>query len=213
MAIRHHHYEATLEAYLRDRAVPHVLLDEAKRAILPDPANLSCLMPGPDGKGDERLRLKSFDFVVYGEREHLLVEVKGRKLGTRTGKKPAGAASRAATWSRLESWVTLDDVRSLSTWERLFGAPFSAVLVFLYWCEEAPPGGLFQEMIERRDRWYAVRAVRLEDYRRHMVTRSPKWRTVHLPSDAYERISTPFSALLPETTDAPRSMARATDGC
>ena len=47
---------------------------------------------------------------------------------------------------RLESWVTLDDVQSMSAWERLFGPGFEAAFVFIYWCAEEPPDGLFQEI-------------------------------------------------------------------
>ena len=53
------HYEAAFEHYLRQRRVPYVAVDEAKKALF---ANAS---------------LKSFDFVVYSQQgPNLLVDVK-----------------------------------------------------------------------------------------------------------------------------------------
>jgi hypothetical protein len=49
MADRNVHYEAAFEAYLRDKGIPCVVVDEAKRALF---ANA---------------KLKSFDFVVYSK--------------------------------------------------------------------------------------------------------------------------------------------------
>ena len=61
MADRKVHYEAAFEQLLRDRGVPYVAVDEAKRALFAQSA------------------LKSFDFVVYGGKAgNLLVDVKGR---------------------------------------------------------------------------------------------------------------------------------------
>jgi hypothetical protein len=64
MAHRQVHYEAAFEAYLREKGIPYVAVDEAKKAMF---ANA---------------KLKSFDFVVYSKNgPNLLVDVKGRKLG------------------------------------------------------------------------------------------------------------------------------------
>ena len=63
MADRSIHYEAAFEAFLRDRGIPYVAVDEAKKALFAD------------------ARLKSFDFVVYSKNgPNLLVDVKGRQL-------------------------------------------------------------------------------------------------------------------------------------
>jgi len=58
MADRTIHYEAAFEGFLRDRGIPCVAVDEAKKALF---ANA---------------RLKSFDFVVYSKNgPNLLVDV------------------------------------------------------------------------------------------------------------------------------------------
>ena len=173
MAQRRHHYEVAFESYLRERRIPYISIDEARRAILPGIEPLR-IAEGP--------ALKAFDFVVYGHSENLLLEVKGRRLSpARTGRAP-----------RLESWVTRDDVTSLRAWASLFGEGFRAVLVFVYWCEAQPPDALFAETFTHRERSYAIRCVDVEAYRRAMKARSPKWGTVDLPTRDFESLSQPF---------------------
>lgn len=199
---RRHHYEHAFEAFLRARRIPYVAVDEARKALLPETARLR-LAPGDEDAGQT---LKSFDFVLYGD-PNLLVEIKGRKVARPRASRPAPArdVGEGALWrsggdepgrerkTRLENWATLEDVQSLSTWEALFGEGFEAVFVFLYWCAEMPPSALFEEVFEHRDRWYAVRAVRVRDYRAHMKTRSPRWGTVHLPTSRFDELSTPLA--------------------
>ncbi|MCB9844991.1 MAG: HYExAFE family protein [Phycisphaeraceae bacterium] len=167
--MRHVHYEQAFEAFLRDRRIPYVSVDDARKSLLP-------------GGVGEPGSLKSFDYVLYGEVENLLVEVKGRRVGGAVGSR-----------RRLENWVTAEDLRSLTAWEGLFGPGFAAALVFVYWCEGQPPDGLFQEVIDWRDRWYAVRVMRLADYVPHAKVRSRKWGTVDLPREAFERLSHPLT--------------------
>lgn len=177
MAQRRHHYEQAFEEYLRARRIPYVAVDEARKALLPPGTSLSIT------RGGQPAALKSFDFVIYGQSTNLLLEVKGRRVGTPT---------RAGT-PRLECWVTQDDVDSLRCWERLFGEGFSAAFLFVYWCELQPPDALFQEIFEHRGRWYALRVVHLEDYAAAMKVRSPRWRTFDIAPATFTRISHPFA--------------------
>jgi hypothetical protein len=175
VAQRRHHYEAAFEGYLRSCRIPYVAVNEARKALLPDPGHASPTDPA----------LKSFDFVLYGQSSNLLIEIKGRRAAAAPGRRP-----------RLECWTTQDDVDSLRAWERLFGSGFAAAFLFIYWCEAMPPAALFEEMMEHQDRWYAMRLVTVEAYAAHMRPRSPRWRTVHLPTSAYDRLSSPLSAAL-----------------
>ena len=187
--LRQHHYELAFESYLRAHRVPYVAVDEARKALLPEGARLAV----HDGAGGAGMRaLKSFDFVMYpgadrgdgGAAENLLIDVKGRKVPART--------RRGDAPGRLESWVTEEDVSSLTAWQSLFGAGFRAAFAFVYWCEAQPPDGLFQHIIEHRGRWYAVRAILVDDYVACMRTRSVRWRTVHLATADFERLSRPL---------------------
>jgi hypothetical protein len=106
MADRSVHYEAAFESLLRDRGIPYVAVDEAKKALF---ANA---------------KLKSFDFVVYSKKgPNLLIDVKGRSCRNR--------AQRAG----FETWATQQDVNDLMQWEQVFGEGFKAVLMFVYWIE------------------------------------------------------------------------------
>lgn len=177
MAQRRHHAERAFEKLLRAERIPYVAVNEARKSLLPCAGAES-----PAGAG-----LKNFDFIVYGRASNLLIEVKGRSIpATRRATTGDGAP-------RLESWVTLDDVEALTRWQALFGPGYEAVFVFVYRCPGPPPDGLFGEVVELDGQWYAVRAIALDDYRPRMKVRSPRWRTVHLARDEFERLSRPFA--------------------
>ncbi len=169
MAQRRFHYDAAFEQYLRTHAVPYVAVDEARRAIENTHPPKS---------------LKSFDFVVYSQNaSNLLVDVKGRKHSGRSGKS-------------LDNWATAGDVESLLKWEQIFGSGFRGAFAFLYWCESPPPDSLFQETFTVGDRWYALLAIALEDYRAHLKRRSPKWDTVCMPAADFSRLARPLRDML-----------------
>src|SRR3954471_22967683 len=84
MADRSVHYEAAFEAFLRDKGIPYVAVDEAKKALF---ANA---------------KLKSFDFVVYSKNgPNLLIDVKGRQARDGSSRKS------------FETWTTERDVADL----------------------------------------------------------------------------------------------------
>lgn len=169
MAQRRFHYDQAFEQYLRDRTIPYIAVDEAKRA----------LQAGRPPKS-----LKSFDFVVYSQSgPNLLVDVKGRKHASRPGRS-------------LDNWVTEADVRSLEAWERIFGREFRGAFAFLYWCQREPPGVLFHEVFESAGRWYAVLAITLANYQRYMKRRSPRWGTLSIPADAFAQLAVPLKQLI-----------------
>ncbi len=201
LAQRRFHYEQAFECYLRENTIPYVAVDEAKRALAPvshdePPSATSQASTGSQGNigvgvrsmRGRRLpgetRLKSFDFVVYSQTgPNLLVDVKGRKHSGRTGK-------------AFDNWVTQGDVDGLLQWERLFGEGFTGVFAFLYWCESPPPDALFMEVFTHQQRWYALLAVKLSEYRLRMKQRSPRWGTVNLPAAEFAKLAVPMRELL-----------------
>lgn len=77
------HYEAAFEVLLRQKGLPYIAVDEAKKALF------------------SGAKLKSFDFVVYRpEGKNLLVDVKGRKL--------SGGKGSLQNWVTRED---IDDLR------------------------------------------------------------------------------------------------------
>ena len=175
MAMRRFHYEQAFEYYLRTHRVPYVAVDEARKALLPH-----------DEAPGSLATIKSFDFVVYAPKGKYLVDIKGRMFGTRT-------SPRSLSNSRMESWVTREDVEGLEQWQKLFGEDFRPIFVFAYCLRQQPPDALFEEIFTFGDKWYALREVDLRDYRQEMVPRSQRWQTVHVPKEAFLRISRPFS--------------------
>lgn len=182
MTQRRHHYEQVFEQYLRDRRLPYVAVNEARKTLLPAGAPLRLEAPG-----EAPVSLKSFDFVVYGPGCNLLVEIKGRRFG-----RPGRGSTVAPGTRRMDSWVCAEDVESMTRWQELFGPEFESVFVFLYWCEEFPPDGVFEEVVERRGRWYALRSVSVREYAKHMRVRSRRWGTVHVDATRFAGMSEPF---------------------
>jgi hypothetical protein len=164
---RSNHYEAAFEAYLRARRLGYVAVDEAHRATLDDEP------------------VKSLDFVVYGKTgSKLLVDVKGRRF-------PGGKKDRPRrVW---ETWSTREDIDGLGRWADRFGPDYLALLVFVYRIQPTVllPVGT-HDLWLWRDRFYLLRAVPVDEYRRHMRVRSPKWGTVMLPADAFRDLVRPF---------------------
>jgi hypothetical protein len=166
MADRNVHYEAAFEAFLRDRKIPCVVVDEAKRALFAG------------------AKLKSFDFVVYSKAgPNLLVDVKGRQARAR----PSGRAG-------FETWATEQDVADLAQWEQVFGDGYKAVFSFVYWIDPplAPEPGMF----EFKGRWYYMVGIDLGEYRNHMRRRSAKWETVALPAEHFRSLARPIDCWL-----------------
>jgi hypothetical protein len=202
------HYERAIDAYLRGRGVAYVGVEQARMLLCP-PVQSGARGRGRSPAGGVRdvssRSLKFFDFVVYSQQANLLVEVKGRRIATFSSKDrdPDRAPSPAA---RMECWVTRDDVDSLLQWQRLFGPGFEAAFVFVYWCEDEPPGALFQEVFEFERRWYALRSITLANYLSAMKVRSERWRTLDLAQEDFERLSHPFTPAVtgqPEHAMAP----------
>jgi hypothetical protein len=201
MGLDRGHYERAFEAFVRGRRIPCLSVDDARKALLPGARGFSASEGAADTDSASVEALKSFDFVVYAESVNLLVDVKGRR---------AGAPSPATGRARLESWATMEDVRSLRVWERLFGPGFRAALVFVYLCHDQPPDGLFQEVVVHQDRWYALRGILLDDYRAAMKVRSRRWGTVDLPARDFERLSQPLSsAWFSRITPSPQALLEA----
>jgi hypothetical protein len=170
MAIRANHYDAAFEAYLRERRIPYVVVDEARRTL-------------EDGGS-----LKSLDFVVCSpEWGRLLIDVKGRR-----GPQPGEPSIRP--W---ENWATADDLESLARWEQAFGGDYRGLLVFAYWLQPQAARDDLTPVLTFRDRHYAFYGVWARDYQQAMRVRSPKWETVWLRSRSFRELRFPLETLAP----------------
>jgi len=173
MAKRDNHYEAAFEAFLRDRQVPYVAVDETKRSLLSDGS------------------IKSLDFIVSCPgRAAWLVDVKGRRF-------PSGAQKQY--W---KNWSTRDDLRGLAAWERLFGGAARGLLVFAYLVvgDRAPLSA--DQLFEHRDRWYGFVGVQLQDYACYARPISVAWDTLAISTKSFRQIARPLDELLSATAMA-----------
>jgi hypothetical protein len=113
----------------------------------------------------------------------LLVDVKGRQF-------PGGPASKPRyVW---ESWATRDDIDGLTHWQSLFGAEYLPLFVFMYRVLPTVTLDNSPDVWRHKDEVYLFRAVTLDDYRKSMRVRSPKWGTVGLSKGTFEQIARPF---------------------
>jgi hypothetical protein len=113
--------------------------------------------------------IKSFDFLLYPrDGEIIIAELKGRKF---KGTSLAGLAG-------FECWVTAEDVDGLTTWENI-DVDFDGRDVFDFDADR-----------------YMFFCVKLDDYRKFMKRRSPKWQTVTLPADKFRDCAVHISEFL-----------------
>src|SRR4030042_152608 len=159
------HYEQAFENWLIDHHIEYVAIDEYKTAEFGHP------------------EIKSFDFLLHlADGQIIITEVKGRSYRGITLKKLAG----------FECWVTTEDIEGLSKWHEILGAQSpqtGAVFVFAYKIENVDVDFDGREFFEFDANRYVFFCIKLEDYRKFMRRRSPRWKTVTLPADKFRKCS------------------------
>jgi len=163
------HYERAFENWLIDNHIAYEAVDEHKRAAF-----------GPDG-------VKSFDFLLHPRQgKTIIAEVKGRTFKGTSLAKLAG----------MECWSTAEDVDGLVRWQAALGAGHQAVFVFAYKIDNIDVDLDGQEPFEYDANRYVFFCIRLDDYRKFMKRRSPKWKTVTLPAQKFRDCAVPISKFL-----------------
>jgi hypothetical protein len=163
---RSNHYEAAFEAWLQHHQLCYVAVDETRRSVIDDRP------------------VKSLDFIVHGPYSaRLVIDVKGRRF-------PYGPpGKRRRVW---ESWSSQEDVECLVRWAARFGPGYQGLLVFAYdLLPEVTMPDDTEDLFEWHGRRYLLRAVDIDDYRRHMRVRSPKWDTVCIPCAIFRDLVQP----------------------
>ena len=169
--LRHIHYEAAFEDFVRSRGWPYVPVDERRKAIIAGS------------------HVKTFDFLVYPPGEQAwLVDIKGRQF-------PYMAKNGRRYW---ENWVTRDDLDGLDRWQGVFGAGFEPGLVFAYWLREGAEPKKLGGLHDYAGQTYAFLWISASAYAACARTRSPKWDTVTVPAKAFRDLIryTPADAAL-----------------
>ncbi len=163
------HYEKAFENWLIDNRIKFTAIDQSKRAAF--------------GK----VKLKSFDFLLYRKDKPVIIaEVKGRIFKGTSFEK----------LRRFECWVLADDVEGLLQWQNVFGKGHEAYFIFAYNIENIDVDFDGRAVYESAGQRYSFAAIKLDDYRRFMKLRSPKWRTVTLGADDFRRCAMELEQLL-----------------
>jgi len=163
------HYERAFENWLIDNRIEYESVDEHKRTSF--------------GHSD----IKSFDFLLYPpERPIVIAEVKGRKFKGTSLAKLAG----------FECWVTIGDIEGLTRWQRVFGQDRQAIFVFAYKTENIDVDFDGRDYFDFDSHRYLFFCVKLDDYRKYMKRRSPKWQTVTLPAEKFRDCAVHISDFL-----------------
>ncbi len=166
MVLRHNHYERAFEAYLRDRRMPYVAVDESKKALF------------------SGSRLKSFDFVVYSKNgPNLLVDVKGRRALNN------GSLQTWATRRDVDDLYQWERVFG-DGFQAVFAYAFEIDPVL------APPPGHFKNVYKDQERHYLMLGISLRNYRDGMSTRSARWDTVNVATAEFRQWSKPMDEWL-----------------
>ena len=153
------HYERAFENWLIDHRIEYIAEYQHERATI-----------GED-------EIKRFDFLLYPHRRPIIVEVKGRTFKGTSLAKMAG----------FECWVTAEDVDGLVKWQHVLGPDCRALFVFSYKMENVDVDFNGRNVFDYDANTYLFFCVTLEDYRKFMKRRSPKWQTVTLPADKFRQ--------------------------
>jgi len=181
-------YEQAFESWLTENGVKHLAVDQARRSVL------------------TRDRIKTFDFLVYPTcRSGLSIEIPGTRapgviIAEVKGRQFTGATlcGRPA----LQCWVTAEDIQGLLEWERRFDEPLrtaKAVFIFAFRLEMPIVETDGREVYDFADRRYMFYAVTVDDYCRHMKTRSRRWGTVMLLAADFRRLAVDVRMFLTST--------------
>ena len=163
------YYERAFENWLIDNRIQYIAVDDQKRAAF------------------GHSKIKSFDFLLYPRNQQIIIaEVKGRKFKGTSFAKLTG----------FECWVTTEDIAGLAKWQEVFGTAHLAVFVFTYRIENIDVDFDGRDTYEFDANRYVFFAVKLDDYRRFMKRRSPKWQTVTLPADKFRKCAVQMQSLL-----------------
>ena len=163
------HYERAFQNWLTDNHIKYTTVDEHKRAAF------------------GRSKVKSFDFLLYPpDGQIIIAEVKGRKFKGTSFEKLTG----------FECWATAEDIEGLNRWQEVFGAGHTAVFVFAYKVENIDVDFDGRDIYDFNEDRYVFFAVKLDDYRRFMKRRSPRWQTVTLPADKFRHCAVQMQNLL-----------------
>ena len=162
------HYEKAFENWLIDNHIEYVPAADQHKPVY------------------EKSQLKSFDFLLCpSSGKKIIAEVKGRHFKGTT----------LAGLSRLECWVTTEDVDGLAAWQKTLGDDYDSAFIFAYRFQNIDVDFDGRDIFDFNEDKYLFLAVRFADYVKFMKQRSPKWKTVTLAADKFRLCAMPVNKL------------------
>ncbi|MBM4104380.1 MAG: hypothetical protein FJ263_10120 [Planctomycetes bacterium] len=165
--IKNNDYERAFDAWLREMHIPcHIMDQSCRREFYYD-------------------KIKSFDFAICPAGGKLtLIDVKGRLF---RGQSLVGLKG-------LQCWVTREDIHGMEEWRDIVAVkqPADAAFVFAYRLAQVDVETDGLSVFGFEGAAYVFFIIRLDDYRRAMKQRSPRWRTVYLTAKDFRRLACPL---------------------
>lgn len=162
----HSHYEKAIEAYLIDRKISYLAINEGKKVL----AN--------------NKKVKNFDFLINSKRKLKAIDIKGKRFGY-----------DKATSNLWENWVHEQDILSLNEWQKEFkknGVTIEPVFIYAYLLRNKEQRGLFKITYKYKRKTYGLVAISLKDYKKHLKPRSNSPKSVDVSRRLFAKIVKPI---------------------
>lgn len=167
------HYESAFEDILRKCQIPYVAINENKRPIIEGEA------------------IKNFDFIVYSKKGKYLIDIKGKFF-------PYEYSYRAPNY--WENWITLDDIKGLKFWQKIFGKGFQSLLIYIFLIKHKKDKKQFEFIYTFKNNSYGIVGVPMEIYLKKSKPRSKKWKAIYVSREKFQRLVKPLNKLIPEVS-------------
>lgn len=177
-------YENMFEKLLREKQLPYIAINEAKRAIV-------------HGK-----KIKSFDFIVSSKNNIFLIDIRGKQF-------PYGRGNREGEY--WENWIHEDDLGGLEFWEKKFGSnKAKGLLIFPYKIksrqEVEDENKLHKEVnkfkcrFEFKNKSYGLVAITPDEYKKKSKIRSSKGQVhaIYISRKTFPTIAKPLNRFIKE---------------
>ena len=172
------YYEAVFENILRKCEIPYIAINENKRPII---------------RGEA---IKNFDFIVYSKKGKYLIDIKGKFFPYEY------SYGKPNYW---ENWITLDDIKGLKFWQKIFGKGFKSFIIYPFLIKYKKDNKQFDYFHIFKGNLYGVVAISMDLYLKNSKSRSKKWKAIYISRDKFRKLAVPLNKLIPETSKFKRN--------
>lgn len=162
----HSHYENAVEAYLINRKVSYLAINEGKKAL----AN--------------NKKVKNFDFLINAKKRLKAIDIKGKQFGY-----------SGAPYNLWENWILEQDIQGLENWQKEFkknGITVEPIFIYAYKLRDKSHHDLFEVTHKHKGKTYGLVAISLKDYKKHLKIRSQSPKSVCVSRKVFAEIVKPI---------------------